>query len=245
MTKVRSIDGDQGHPSWWAAWSRWFAEALIESRRSPLYASRWRLDPPAAVQRRELPAAHSAASALVAAPCRFELGALRSECIGGLLTLRQRSASSCGRVSSWRKRARDGVCPPVLVLYVQALGKHVLLDGHDRLQACVLEGIEAPYIVLWPERLRPTRYREADVRSIAEAADRILGEQESPSAGLVAGVNAWVMTAFTPWTSETRTRAFPLEGGHAAWEVEVRRRLVELDGEVDAEAVSALLEVWR
>lgn len=113
ITDVRRVPVDQSHPSWWSAWGRWFAHALLESERSPLYPSRWRIERSAYVERREVPDVRSAGSALVGAHCRFDRGALNAEGVGGLCVLRRSSAPKSGRVSMWRKRVRDGICPPI------------------------------------------------------------------------------------------------------------------------------------
>lgn len=244
MPQLRRIDAEPGTAAWWGAWERWFALALVSSPRSPLYSCIWRIDRPSSLAERHLPSPRWAAAALSAAPCRFELGALRIEGTGGLLALRRRSPPGSGRVASWRKRARDGVCPPVLVAYLDVLGKHAVLDGHDRLQACALEGVEPPCLVLWPERRFPTAYQERDRCSIGEAAGRLLDADPTPPQALVESVNRWLIPAFTPWRSEPRTRAFPLTGGVARWTTEVERRLSELGCGADREAAEALLATW-
>ena len=48
-----------------------------------------------------------------------------------------------GRVKMWRKRAREGTLPPVLVYDVSALTMFALLDGHDRYAAARAEGVPA------------------------------------------------------------------------------------------------------
>ncbi|MBX3249991.1 MAG: hypothetical protein KF901_22630 [Myxococcales bacterium] len=42
---------------------------------------------------------------------------------------------------SWRKHAREGTLPPVLLTYVTGWCTHLLLDGHDRLVAALAEGV--------------------------------------------------------------------------------------------------------
>jgi hypothetical protein len=66
----------------------------------------------------------------------------------GLLLTRPLSDESDGRVKSWRKRARDKCLPPIVVWWCRGLYAHVLLDGHDRLHAALLEGVSPDIIVL-------------------------------------------------------------------------------------------------
>ena len=73
--------------------------------------------------------------------------------IGGgadVLPLRDPSPEDSGRIKSWRKHARDGTLPPVLLWWVGALDAHVVLDGHDRLSAAALEEV-APRLITMSE----------------------------------------------------------------------------------------------
>lgn len=53
-----------------------------------------------------------------------------------------------GRVKWWRKLARAGQLPPILVWYIHGLNAYLILDGHDRLQASLLEGVRPGFAVL-------------------------------------------------------------------------------------------------
>lgn len=44
-----------------------------------------------------------------------------------------------GRVKWWRKKVKKNTCPPLLVWYQEHLQAHLLIDGHARLQAFLLE----------------------------------------------------------------------------------------------------------
>ncbi|MFZ6743358.1 hypothetical protein ACO0LC_09045 [Undibacterium sp. JH2W] len=53
-----------------------------------------------------------------------------------------------GRVKWWRKLVRAGQLPPILAWYIHGLNAYLILDGHDRLQACLLEGVRPAFAVL-------------------------------------------------------------------------------------------------
>jgi hypothetical protein len=72
-----------------------------------------------------------------------------------VFALRDPSAQDASRVKSWRKHAREGTLPPALLAWISALDGYVVLDGHDRLQAAALEGIDAPLVSLHPVREHP------------------------------------------------------------------------------------------
>ncbi|NJK31849.1 MAG: hypothetical protein HC927_05205, partial [Deltaproteobacteria bacterium] len=65
---------------------------------------------------------------------------------GDCLALRARPDEHEGRVKMWRKQARIGRLPPIVVWWISGLDCWVLIDGHRRLLAAVLEGREVEVI---------------------------------------------------------------------------------------------------
>jgi hypothetical protein len=63
----------------------------------------------------------------------------------GLIALRQPRDDE-GRVRWWRKKAREQALPPILALWVSGLAACIIVDGHCRLRAALLEGV-APDII--------------------------------------------------------------------------------------------------
>ena len=57
---------------------------------------------------------------------------------GKLINLKKPDATS-GRVKWWRKKVREGRLPPILVWYLNCLDAYIIIDGHDRLMASILE----------------------------------------------------------------------------------------------------------
>ncbi|TMU79490.1 hypothetical protein FGA82_13210 [Pseudomonas fluorescens] len=53
-----------------------------------------------------------------------------------------------GRMKWWRKKAREGSLPPILLWYVGGLCSYVIIDGHYRLQAALDEHVKPDFIVL-------------------------------------------------------------------------------------------------
>lgn len=140
-----------------AGWARFFAEALAESGRSPLADGQWLLQPSlhgsAAVSIRP----DMAALALA----RPALDALDwSDITFGSpfapIPLRSPSPAQNGRVNAWARHARAGTLPPVLLMWVSGLQAHVVLDGHDRLQAAVQQGKPSHTVARGARRAAPT-----------------------------------------------------------------------------------------
>lgn len=67
---------------------------------------------------------------------------------GYSLLARYPVTAASGRVKWWRKQCREGALPPVLVWFIAGLAAFVILDGHDRLQAALAEGIAPQFLVL-------------------------------------------------------------------------------------------------
>lgn len=102
--------------------------------------------------------------------------------------LRAFSEPDGARVKAWRKHARDGTLPPVLLWFVRGLEMMVILDGHDRLRAAIAEGTVPPVLALWqvldgptdphPERDDIARgyERQYEQGSVSLSTRRMLGD---------------------------------------------------------------------
>lgn len=73
-----------------------------------------------------------------------------------LLRLR-RVDPTAGRLKWWRKKAREGSLPPILLWFVGGLSAYVVLDGHYRLQAAIEENRPPQFIVLSSTHIRPVQ----------------------------------------------------------------------------------------
>lgn len=58
---------------------------------------------------------------------------------GNLVALKPKSPKDSDRVKWWRKCIQAGNCPPVLAWFITSLDAFIIIDGHDRLQAHLLE----------------------------------------------------------------------------------------------------------
>ncbi|WP_347402484.1 hypothetical protein [Corallococcus macrosporus] len=230
---------DPGSPGWWAAWTRWWIHHFETSEPSLLHAGRWCLRP---LQTVPLPQAQgyptvpmAGPGAFPAAPCGLD-AALRflpfrsedwswaedgqlPERRGGVMPLRAPSAQDDGRIKAWRKHARDGTLPPVLLMYFALVERWLVVDGHDRLHAALLEGREPPLLGLWSFQEVPvvedlsTLFRQEGSMKAAELRLRA-------KPGDVDAVNRSLLRDHAPVQRLAVTRAFPLRGGAATWNAE-------------------------
>lgn len=239
--EVREVTQAPGTERWWEAWMWRLGRALAQAEHPVLHAGRWCLRPLLATTAPKacryplstmewqfgqppLPP-HSPEKVL-----RFErfqvedwsdFGEYSEERqrTGAMMPLRAPSPEDDGRVKSWRKRARDGTLPPVLLLYVDLLMKWLVLDGHDRLHAALLEGVAPPLLGLWPVHevalpALPERYE-----GIMQAAEIHLRAGATPS--VVDRVNRMLRVNYARHRRSTVSRAWPLRGGIEAWRAEV------------------------
>jgi hypothetical protein len=103
---------------------------------------------------------------------------------GHCLALRERPSEHEGRVKYWRKQARSGRMPPIVVWWISGFDCWVLIDGHRRLLAAQLEdrlpqviAVHSFVEVNWPITMealaRHDREREARERNGTLTAEAI------------------------------------------------------------------------
>ena len=210
------------------AWLRRLARSLAESSRAPLRSGTWRLvalKPHGAG--RFAPrsgevglAAFDLFDALTAPRAREDdFGAQGS---WSVWPLRRPPEPDAPRVKAWRKHARDGTLPPVVLAAVSGLSTHLLVDGHDRLAAAHAEGVTPELFVLAP--VREVAPDEGARARVAEAYARSF--EAVPEAGRAALGEALVR-AFSPLLVGAPSVASFRSGLDAEWEEEVRAVLGE------------------
>jgi hypothetical protein len=140
-----------------------------------------------------------------------------------ILPLRPMPAADDSRVKAYRKQAREGTLPPVLLWWVSGLDCSLVLDGHARLAAAIAESVAPPMLQL---------IRTAPEDEVAEGTERAVRGYEEELA-LFAELRAHhgalipdgAALAGPPLARRLRdlvtgrrpTWAWPLEGGAAEW----------------------------
>lgn len=197
-----------------AEWLKHFAEALLASERSPLHSGSFWIVP--ASKRRRPSAPHL--PPLFDLRLTFERGRKIWEPhhFGAVWPLRDPSPPNAGRVKLWRKHAKNGTLPPLLLLSVTPLESYVLLDGHDRLLAALLEKKEPAALVLAPLRQggAPVPAWQAHLEHQLSVAQT---ERFSPKT--IEGFNRQLIAAYGGETYEVRTRCWPLRAARAKLKV--------------------------
>jgi hypothetical protein len=187
---IHAIAASPQSEDWWRFWARDFASRLARSSRSPLHDGYWTLSPAqcaeglsAALPEQTLMSMgyhrfiQRVESCLDVAPVAWQRWRLNGS--GAALRLRDPSDTDSARIKTFRKLARQGVMPPLLFLYVSGLDMFVLLDGHDRLRALLLE-----YWAPAAKQLRPAAEQIPERHLMDHGpARRIRGRERQAKAG--------------------------------------------------------------
>jgi hypothetical protein len=231
-----------GAPTYLARWTRFFADRLLAAH--VLEPGRFALTAafdPALSPKSPLPICERAPQAVsrvydLARTATTPAVDWKSWWLNGsgqVFRLRRAPRPDAARVKAWRKHARAGSLPPVLVAYVSGLDLFALLDGHDRLEAALAEHLPPPVLVLWRVREEPT-YIDIEVQAAVVRELAIRREDRRSRRGKldVDAENRVLLRTFPEATYlYTKTRAYPLRDEALAWEKRVRARVA---GPVDA-----------
>ncbi len=204
-------------------WAAHFAQALSESPHSPLSEGEWSLRP-------EM---HGYDSRMLSVD---EIDGILAhearECVDWdddihPLPLREMSPSDCGRVKAWRKRARAGDLPPILLGWISGLAAYVVLDGHDRLLAAKLEGVSAPFLAL--DRVSEHRKTDEERKVVWDSVGKALEHSANAMIGFrdsrkftAEKANRILLDAYTPRFESQLTVASSTLVNDAQWRSDVR-----------------------
>jgi hypothetical protein len=130
-----------------ARWAQAFVSELATAAGGPLHTGRWILTRHDAGNRFEHRRPSERWSLLVGDHDGYT-NWFTTPSAWDIVPLRAPSALDGARVKAYRKQARDGTLPPILLWWISGLCCHVLLDGHDRFAAALAEDREPSVLVL-------------------------------------------------------------------------------------------------
>jgi hypothetical protein len=213
------------------SWPGFFARALAASSRTPLTEGHYELGwvPPrsAALRAPDRPRATDLDRALdLPDAMAIPLAAHGTS----VLALRSASAPDAARVKSWRKQAAAGALPPILLWWVSALDRYVIVDGHDRLKAALLEGVKPQAVALYAVHQRT--YPDVAEGALERYAEVMTHEAKLSNASALEA-NRRLLHGIIPFRDHP-SRARHRRGLRALFEEEVERGQVELPAAVRA-----------
>ncbi|MFF9623661.1 hypothetical protein [Streptomyces griseosporeus] len=207
-------------------WAHRFAQCLAASSEGPLHEGRWLLSYDSPLARRhhagDSHAEHWSSLLVEGHPDGFVDWFLHAHA-WEVLPLRPMPAGDDGRVKAYRKQARDGTLPPVLLWWVSGLDCHLVLDGHARLAAAIAESVEPAVLEL--RRALPRDDLAAGVEEAVESYERELTRFAGlraahgpavPDGAAVAGPQ-FARRLHHLHTAQRPTWAWPLPGGEERW----------------------------
>jgi hypothetical protein len=227
---IRKMSPEEGSAVWFARWGRLYANLLAKSSHTPLHPGLWELR----ILEGEKDGTRIHPASLPVAQIRDVLteprfGWVEWDIGKNLppLALREPSLENSSRIRSWRKHARSDTLPPVLLGWVSSLDRFVVLDGHDRIQAALLEGRSPPLLGLIAVREEarksdPTKAQAvADAVALQWAAASKLDASRRPFS--VESLNRILVEAYEDRPTRVAiTRAWRLHGGARKWRQQVR-----------------------
>lgn len=221
-------------------WMRFFARRLAASTRSPLRRGTWQLtelrrhDPHDRYEPVDADGAPLRATGLFDVLGRSRLSYERYGVVPPYAVVSLRSIDrQSARVKAWRKHARDGTLPPLLLWDLGGVEVPVLLDGHDRLAAAFAEHIAPCVVLLCQWQAREVEVRAATREGVEAEYAKAYANEALLSPGARVRLNAQLSRVHSGATyrhSVTVARARPALD--ALWMREVAAELVGDDSEL-------------
>ncbi|MGV9273247.1 hypothetical protein [Streptomyces griseosporeus] len=207
-------------------WAHRFARHLAGAAEGPLHEGRWLLSYDSPLARWRHPgdshARHWRSMLVEGHPDGYVDWFLHAHA-WEILPLRPVPDADDGRVKAYRKQARDGTLPPVLLWWVSGLDCHLVLDGHARLAAAIAESVEPAVLQL--RRALPRDELAAGVEEAVDTYERELARfaglravhgSAVPDGAAVAGPEL-ARRLHHLHTAQRPTWSWPLPGGEERW----------------------------
>jgi hypothetical protein len=237
-----------GEKDWISHWCRYFARQLVEASTPLLSPSHWLLQP---MSKAKPTAPYASNKRTPFEAWRFETAgssglisykwSLYSKDFPDLqapekvtlvdwwwgdylLLARYPVNPDSGRVKWWRKKCREGALPPILVWFIGGLASFVILDGHERLQAALAEGIQPQFLVLSELRERVFTPDE-DTRERVLHSLAIQQEKRKKNGPDIDAMNRRLMNLYNTRYLSASTRSRAVLGNGKGWEREVKTYL--------------------
>lgn len=225
-------------------WMKWFLRGIEASTNTPWYTGEWNLtelrqqrasvsdiargtapDVYLPVNRDGWPCVvYGLRGALEIPRTHYESWGINGS--GAVIPLRAPSAVDSSRVKAWRKHAREGSLPPVLLWWVTAFDVYLLIDGHDRLLAAQAEGVQPSAIGLWVSERPDPADAEVWRRSAAERYEVAFAHEESLSASTRTQLNDRLVRAYDVKAVRASKARF-VKDASEQWLAEVARELAD------------------
>ena len=66
------------------------------------------------------------------------------------IAIKQTPFKDSGRIKFWRKKIKEDSLPPIILIHLSQLSNSIIIDGHSRLLASIIEDVPPKLIILYP-----------------------------------------------------------------------------------------------
>lgn len=131
-----------------------------------------------------------------------------------------------GRVKFWRKKVKEKTLPPIVLMHLSQLSNSIIIDGHSRLMASILENVPPKLIILYPtidQEIKPN-LKQADKRAKA-----LVKQYETNPNLKLEQMNQLLISFYDdrPWLVRRTTAKFNKDENQ--WNIEVKKLIEHLN----------------
>jgi len=220
-------------------WANFFAKALINTPASFLHQGHWRITSPFNPESMQ-----EAESNLVKLTPRYYWSFLHQECDYTFeypreshiridwnqspntpLPLKPLPCAHDGRVKWWRKKIREKACPPLLLWWQSSMLSHIVIDGHSRWCAHLLEKTIPDVLIV--SAYQTTNYDHLDtpekrLRNLQALKQYVNNSAQHVTPTSMSHINQMLMNAYPNTTKhEAVTIGKPIENLDKRWLSEI------------------------
>lgn len=131
-----------------------------------------------------------------------------------------------GRVKFWRKKVRERTLPPIVMMHLSQLSNSIILDGHSRLLASILENVPPNLIILYPTTQQENKpnLEQADKR-----ANALVKQYQTNPKLKLEQMNQLLISFYDdrPWLARRTTSKFNKD--EKQWNAEVKQLIEQLN----------------
>ena len=139
-----------------------------------------------------------------------------------------------GRVKFWRKKVKEGTLPPIVLMHMSQLSNSIIIDGHSRLMASILENVPPKLIILYPtieQEIKP------DLKQADKRAKALIKQFETNPNLKLKQMNQLLISFYDdrPWLVRRTTAKFNKDENQ--WNFEVKKLIEELNLSVEIDRI--------
>lgn len=240
-------------------WANFFAQALIDSPASFLHQGHWRITAPLNPEATPKPENN-----LIKLTPRYYWRFLHLDCDYTFeypkdsyididwnqspntpLPLKPMPDAEDGRVKWWRKKIRENACPPLLLWWQSNMLSHIIIDGHSRWRAHLLENTKPDVLVISAYQMVKRDYLDTPDRrlNILQALKHYVNNSAKHSQSTsMDHINQMLTQAYPNTTSyEAMTIGKPIEDLDKRWLSEITALSNTKDVDFNKAELKALL----